>query len=48
MYWIRTKIYKIEESFLITVIKHGMSMMIPFILVGGLSNALLYFPIQSY
>lgn len=47
-YWIRTKIYKIEESFLITVIKHGMSMMIPFILVGGLSNALLYFPIQSY
>ena len=33
---------------MITVIKHGLSMMIPFILVGGLSNALLYLPIQSY
>lgn len=45
---LQTKLYQMQDSFFITVIKHGLSMMIPFILVGGLSNALLYLPIPVY
>lgn len=41
-------VFKIQDNFIITVLKHGLSMMIPFILIGGLSNALLYLPITAY
>ena len=31
--------YKLESSFLLAVIEHGLAMMIPFVLIGGLASA---------
>lgn len=45
---IKTIIYNIESSFLITVVRHGLAMMIPFILTGGIANALLNLPVKAY
>lgn len=45
---IKTITYKIESSFLITVVRHGLAMMIPFILTGGIANALLNLPVKAY
>ena len=40
--------YNLENSFYIHVIRHGLAMMIPIILTGGIANALLNLPIQAY
>lgn len=40
--------YQIEHQFLFTVLRHGLAMMIPFILTGGVANALMIFPVQAY
>lgn len=40
--------YKLESSFLLTVIRHGLAMMIPFILTGGLASAIMALPIPAY
>ncbi|MGN0375448.1 MAG: hypothetical protein ACI4EN_08120, partial [Butyrivibrio sp.] len=42
------KLYDIQDSFFLTVIKHGLLMMIPLILVGALANAILNLPIPAY
>ena len=42
---IKTITYNIESSFFITVVRHGLAMMIPFILTGGIANALLNLPV---
>lgn len=41
-------IYKLEENFLLMVIRHGLIMMIPFILTGGMAGALYNLPIAGY
>lgn len=40
--------YKLESSILLAVIRHGLAMMIPFVLTGGLASALANFPIEAY
>lgn len=40
--------YHIENQFLFTVLRHGLAMMIPFILAGGVANALMHFPVSAY
>ena len=45
---IKTITYNIESSFFITVVRHGLAMMIPFILTGGIANALLNLPVKAY
>ena len=42
------KLYIFQDSFFLTVIKHGLLMMIPLILVGALANAILNLPIPEY
>lgn len=41
-------VYKIEGNFLLTVIRHGLVMMMPFILTGGIACAVRNLPIQAY
>lgn len=41
-------VFKIQDNFIITVLRHGLSMMIPFILIGGISNGLINLPIEGY
>lgn len=41
-------VYKLEENFLLMVIRHGLVMMIPFILTGGMACALYNLPIDAY
>lgn len=40
--------YKLEGNFLLTVIRHGLVMMMPFILTGGIACALRNLPIPAY
>lgn len=40
--------YKIEGNFLLTVIRHGLVMMMPFILTGGIACAVRNLPIPAY
>ena len=40
--------FKLESSFFLTVIRHGLAMMIPFVLTGGIASAILNFPLDSY
>ena len=40
--------YKLEENFLLMVIRHGLIMMIPFILTGGMACALYNLPLDGY
>ena len=39
--------YKIENNFFLTVIRHGLTMMIPLILVGGVACALMNLPMMG-
>ena len=52
LYFMKEKIkkitFKLESSFIATVIRHGLAVMIPFVLTGGIANALLNFPIEAY
>lgn len=45
---LKTITYNLENSFYIHVIRHGLAMMIPILLTGGIANALLNLPIQAY
>ena len=45
---LKTITYNLENSFYIHVIKHGLAMMIPILLTGGIANALMNLPIQAY
>ena len=45
---LKTITYNLENSFYIHVIKHGLAIMIPILLTGGIANALLNLPIQAY
>ncbi len=40
--------YKMQEKFILTVVRRGLTMMIPFVLVGGISCALLNLPFVDY
>ena len=40
--------FKLEESFTLTVIRHGLAMMIPFVLTGAMTSAILNFPVETY
>lgn len=40
--------YRIEGNFLLTVIRHGLVMMMPFILTGGIACAVRNLPISAY
>lgn len=40
--------YGFDSNFFIMVIRHGLTMMIPFVLTGGIANALLNLPVQEY
>lgn len=40
--------YKCEDNFFLTVVRRGLTMMIPFILVGGISCALVNLPYVDY
>ena len=40
--------YRIENSFFLTVIRHGLTLMIPFILTGGVACALMNLPFVDY
>ncbi|MDD6504348.1 MAG: EAL domain-containing protein [Lachnospiraceae bacterium] len=40
--------FKLEESFTLTVIRHGLAMMIPFVLTGAMTSAILNFPVEAY
>lgn len=40
--------YKIENNFFFTVIRHGLTMMIPILLIGGISCALMNLPYVDY
>lgn len=40
--------YKIEENFLLTVVRRGLTMMIPLILIGGIACALTNLPFIDY
>ena len=40
--------YKLEKIFFLTVIRHGLTMMIPFILTGGIACALINCPLLDY
>lgn len=40
--------YRFDSNFFIMVIRHGLTMMIPFVLTGGIANALLNLPVQEY
>lgn len=45
---IKVLTFKLEESFTLTVIRHGLAMMIPFILTGAMASAILNFPVEAY
>lgn len=45
---IRKITYQIEDNFFLTVIRHGLTMMIPLILVGGIACALMNLPFENY
>lgn len=45
---LKTITYNLENSFYIHVIRHGLAMMIPILLTGGIANALMNLPIQAY
>lgn len=45
---IKKLIYRLEGNFLLTAIRHGLVMMMPFILVGGIACALVNLPIAGY
>lgn len=40
--------YKIENNFFLTVIRHGLTLMIPFILTGGMACAFMNLPFVDY
>lgn len=40
--------YRLDSNFFIMVIRHGLTVMIPFVLTGGIANALLNLPVQEY
>ena len=40
--------YRLENVFFLTVIRHGLTMMIPFILTGGIACALMNLPYMDY
>lgn len=40
--------YRIEVSFILTVIRHGLTVMIPFVLTGGIASAILNLPVEPY
>ena len=40
--------YRIENSYFLTVIRHGLTLMIPFILTGGVACALMNLPFVDY
>ena len=40
--------YNIEEKFILTVVRRGLTMMIPFVLVGGIACALMNLPFVDY
>ena len=40
--------YKIEDNFFLTVVRHGLTMMIPFLLIGGTACALMNLPFVDY
>lgn len=46
--WCRKIVYKVEGNFLLTVIRHGLVMMMPFILTGGIACAVRNLPVQAY
>ena len=39
--------YQIENNFFLTVIRHGLTMMIPLLLVGGVACALMSLPLMG-
>ena len=41
-------VYALEENFLLMVVRHGLVMMIPFILTGGMACALYNLPLEGY
>lgn len=45
---LKTITYNLENSFYLHVIRHGLAMMIPILLTGGIANALMNLPIQAY
>lgn len=45
---LKTITYNLENSFYIHVIRHGLAMMIPILLTGGIANALMNLPIHAY
>ena len=40
--------YKLEENFFLIVVRHGLNMMLPFILTGGMACALYNLPFKEY
>lgn len=40
--------FQLEASFILTVIRHGLALMIPFVVTGGLASAIVNFPLPSY
>lgn len=40
--------YKIENNFFLTVIRHGLTMMIPLLIIGGIACALINLPFVDY
>lgn len=40
--------YRIEENFIFTVVRRGLTMMIPFVLIGGIACALVNLPFVDY
>ena len=45
---VRKVTYKIEDNFFFTVIRNGLTMMIPLILIGGIACALMNLPFPGY
>ena len=45
---LRKLTYKIEDSFFLTVVRNGLTMLIPFLSVGGIACALLNLPFENY
>lgn len=46
--FVKSAIYRFETSFFANVVKRGLGMMIPLVLVGGMACALRDFPIEAY
>ena len=40
--------YKLESNFFLTVVRRGLTMMIPFVLIGGIACALINLPYVDY